>query len=346
MIVQATPIRRRQLLAAAAAAVVAPVVRAQTRPERTRLVIAVPGKGSFPWLPLVVAEEMGYLRAEGLDVELAEHESHARALAAVQSGAADLLASGFDTALTQHARGQPLESLVLLGRAPQVAVGVSVRSMPNYASPADLRGRRIGVPPATSWSGLVAAQVLTRAGVRPADVQYVGVGAPAALVALRSGQVEAVSHTDPLMTQLEQRSEVKIIGDTRTLKGTLEMFGGPMPSACIAGPPEFVQRHPGTCQALVHALVHALKWLQTAGPSDIIKTVPEPYLLGDRALYLAAFANVRETISTDGLLPEEGARTALRALAGWEPTIRPERIELARTYTNDFARKAKDRFKA
>jgi len=31
-----------------------------------------------------------------------------------------------------------------------------------------------------------------------------------------------------------------------------------------------------------------------SGPSDIIKTVPEAYLLGDRALYLAAFNKVRE----------------------------------------------------
>ena len=40
--------------------------------------------------------------------------------------------------------------------------------------------------------------------------------------------------------------------------------------------------------------------LQTAGPSDIVKTVPEGYLLGDRAVYLAAFDKVREAISTDG----------------------------------------------
>jgi len=36
-------------------------------------------------------------------------------------------------------------------------------------------------------------------------------------------------------------------------------------------------------------MVHALKWLQTAGPSDLIKTVPENHFQGDRALYLAAF---------------------------------------------------------
>ena len=81
-------------------------------------------------------------------------------------------------------------------------------------------------------------------------------------------------------------------------------------------------------------------------PSDIIKTVPEGYLLGDRALYLASFNKVREAIALDGMIPDEGARTALRALASFEPSVKADKVELAKTYTNEFARRAKDRYKA
>ena len=109
---------------------------------------------------------------------------------------------------------------------------------------------------------------------------------------------------------------------------------------------EFVQKHPNTCQAMANAIVHGLKWLQTAGPSDIIKTVPEAYLLGDRALYLASFNKVREAISLDGLLPEEGAKTALRALASFDTAIKADKIDLGKTYTNEFARRAKEKYKA
>jgi NitT/TauT family transport system substrate-binding protein len=163
---------------------------------------------------------------------------------------------------------------------------------------------------------------------------------------MRAGQIDAISNVDPVMTLLEQRGEVKIIGDTRTLKGTLEVFGGPMPAGCLLAPVEFIARHPATAQALANAVVHALKWLQTAGPSDIIKTVPESHMFGDRALYLNAFNKVREALSLDGLMSDDGARTALKALASMDAAIRPEKIELARTYTNQFARRAKDRFKA
>ena len=69
-------------------------------------------------------------------------------------------------------------------------------------------------------------------------------------------------------------------------------------------------------------MVHALKWLQTAGPSDIIKAVPESYMLGDRGLYLAAFNKVRDALAVDGLMPEAGPSTALRSLALVDELVR------------------------
>ena len=118
-----------------------------------------------------------------------------------------------------------------------------------------------------------------------------------------------------------------------------------MPAGCLYAPAEFIQKNPNTTQALTNAMVRALKWLQQAGPSDIVKTVPESYLLGDRALYLAAWTNVREAISPDGLLPEAGAETALRTLQTFDPSLQGKPIDLSKTYTNEFVRKALDKLK-
>jgi NitT/TauT family transport system substrate-binding protein len=73
--------------------------------------------------------------------------------------------------------------------------------------------------------------------------------------------------------------------------------------------------------------------------------VPEAYLLGDRALYLASFEKLRESISPDGILSPEGARTALRALSAFDPGVAAARFDLARSYTNLFATRAKERFR-
>jgi NitT/TauT family transport system substrate-binding protein len=194
---------------------------------------------------------------------------------------------------------------------------------------------------------MMANLILSRAGLNAGDVSFIEVGTVAgALTAFRSGQIDAMSNVDPVMTMLEQKGDIRIISDTRTLKGTLEVFGGPMPAACLYAPMEFLQKNPNTAQALANAIVHGLKWLQTAGPSDIIKAVPESYLLGDRALYLASFNKVRESIALDGLFPEDGGKTALRALRSFDATLKADKIDLSRTFTNQFARRAKDRFKA
>jgi NitT/TauT family transport system substrate-binding protein len=336
------------LVASAAAAMVAvPALRAQARVEKSRLSLAAGGRASFYCLPLTIAEQLGYFRAEGLEVEITDMVGGARALQALVGGSADIVSGAYEHTIHMQAKNQFLSAFVLQGRAPQIAFGVSTRSMAGYRSVADLRGRKIGVSAPGSSTNMVANVVLARAGLRAADVSYVGVGTAAgALAALRSGQVDALCNIDPVMTMLEQKGEVKIVADTRTLKGTQDVFGGPMPASCLYAQAEFVQKNPNTCQALANAIVHSLKWLQTAGPSDIIKTVPDSHLLGDRALYLASFNKVREAISLDGMVPEEGARTALKALAGLDPSVKAEKVDLARTYTNDFARRAKDKFKA
>jgi NitT/TauT family transport system substrate-binding protein len=333
------------VLVAASAAF--PALRAQTRLEKPRIAIAVGGKAAFYYLPLTIAEQLGFFKAEGLEVEISDFSGGARALQAVVGGSADVVSGAYEHTINLQSKSQFFQSFVLQGRAPQIAMGISTKAMPGYQSLADLKGKKIGVTAPGSSTNMMANLLLSRVGLKASDVSYIGVGTSAgALAALRSGQIDAMSNIDPVMTMLEQKGEVKIVSDTRTLKGTLDVFGGPMPAACLYAPLDFIQKNPNTTQALANAIVHSLKWLQTAGPSDIIKTVPEAYLLGDRALYLASFNKVREAISLDGMLPEDGAKTALKALASFDPSVKPEKIDLAKTFTNEFARKAKEKFKA
>lgn len=333
--------------ALAAAMLGLPALAADPKPEKSKVAIAVGGKASFYYLPLTIAEQLGYFKAEGLDVEISDFAGGARALQAVVGGSADVVSGAYEHTINLQNKGQMFQAFVLQGRAPQIALGVSSKTMANYRTVADLRGKKIGVTAPGSSTNMMANLVLSRAGLKAGDVSFIGVGTSAgALTALRSGQIDAICNIDPVMTMLEQKGDVRIVFDTRTLKGTREVFGGAMPAGCLYAPMEFVQKNPVTAQALTNAMVHALKWLQTAGPSDIIKTVPESYLLGDRGLYLASFEKVREALALDGLFPEDGGRTALRALASFDSTLKAEKIDLSKTWTNQFAARAKARYKA
>jgi NitT/TauT family transport system substrate-binding protein len=341
-------INRRRVLAAAAMAasvLAGPSGAAGPRADKSKVHLVVGGQTSFHHLPLVLADQLGYFRSEGLSVEITDAGNPARALQLMADGGFDVCAGPYEHTLMLQGRGQLHQAFVVQARTPQVAFGLSTRG--SVREIADLRGKRIGLAQAGTVDAMVATQVLTRAGLRPDEVSLIELGpSNSAATAVRSGVVDALSHFDPVMTLLEQRGEVKILADTRTSRGTLELFGALLPSSCLHATTEFVQKNPAICQALTHAVVHALKWLQTAGPGDLIKTVPDHYFQGDRALYLASFMKVRGSLSPDGLMPADGAQAALQALLMLNPALRVDRTGLLRSYTNEFARKAKDRFKA
>jgi len=213
--------------------------------------------------------------------------------------------------------------------------------MPNYKSVADLKGKKIGVTAPGSSTNVMANFVLAKAGLKPSDVSIIGVGAGnGAVAAMRSGQVDAMSNLDPVVSLLTRRNDLKIISDTRIVAEADKVFGGPMPAGCLYVPQGFIDKHPRTTQALATAIVRANQWIQKAGPGDIIKTVPENYLLGDRAVYIDAFLAAKGALSPDGMFPEKGPDTAYRALASIDPEIAKFTPDLQAVYTNDFVKAA------
>lgn len=302
----------------------------------------------FRHLPLTLAQQLDFFAPEGLDVVVQAFASDALALQAMHEGAADVCAIDFEQILRQSQTGAAsAQCFVVQGRAAQAALGVSMRALPRFKELTDLRGHQVGVSALGTQSHTVACLALVQAGVVPDAVSFVAVGeGERAKAALRSGRVQALCHGDPLMTLLEQSGDVRIVGDARTLSGGQALFGGSVPGGCLVAPPAFLQKRAAEAQALSHGIVHALKWLQTAGPADLVKAMPAGSLGKDRSLYLSAFARARETLSPDGMMPANGPATALRALVLAEPEVSLARRDLARTFTQEFAQKSKLKFSA
>ena len=124
---------RRQLLAAAAAVgagvgllALAPgahsqvIKTAQTapqaplqRPEKPRLTLAVGGRNLLYYLPLTIAETLGYFKAEGLEVTIADFAGGSRALQALIGGSADVVSGAFEHTINMQLKGQRLRAFVL-----------------------------------------------------------------------------------------------------------------------------------------------------------------------------------------------------------------------------------------
>jgi NitT/TauT family transport system substrate-binding protein len=337
-------LNRRQLLAGAAFLAPGLTTYAQAL-EKPKTTIAVGGKNLLYYLPLTIAEQRGYFKSEGLDVTIVDFAGGARALQAVVGGSADVVSGAFEHTVNMQHKGQRMRAFVLQGRAPQIVLGVNPKTMANYKTVADLKGKKIGVTAPGSSTNVMVNFILAKAGLKPADVSIIGVGAGnGAVAAMRSGQIDAISNLDPVITLLQRSGDLKIVSDTRVLAESDRVFGGPMPAACLYAPQAFVDKNPNTAQAMANAIVRANKWIQGAGPSDIINNVPESYLLGDRAVYIDAFLAAKSALSPDGLFPDKGPETAFRALASIDKEIADAKLDLAAVFTNDFARKANAKY--
>lgn len=319
---------------------------AQGALEKKDVHIAVGGKASLYYLPLTIAEQLGYFKDEGLNVNISDFAGGSQALRAVVGGSADVVSGAYEHTLNMQPKGQYLQCFVQQGRAPQIAIGISKNLAKSYKSPNDLKGLKIGVSAPGSSTHMIVNHLISTGGLKPSDVSIIGVGLGAAAVtALKTGQIDAVSNTDPVMTKLELDGDVKIIADTRTLRGTEQVLGGPMPAGCLYAPVDFIRKNPNTVQALTNAIVRADKWIHSASPQDVLRTVPETYLLGDKALYLFSFNKVKEAISPDGVISDVGARTALKVIPTFNPEVKAKEIRLELTYTNEFVKRANAKYK-
>ena len=337
--------KRRHLLACGVLAATLPYWAHAQALEKSKVTVAVGGKNLLYYLPLTIAEQLGYFKAEGLDVTIVDFAGGSRALQAVVGGSADVVSGAFEHTVNMQFKGQRMRAFVLQGAAPQIVLGINPKTMAGFKTIADLKGKKVGVTAPGSSTNVMLNFVLAKAGLKPSDVSVIGVGAGnGAVAAMRAGQIDAMSNLDPVITLLQRSGDLKIISDTRVVAESEKVFGGPMPAACMYAMQTFINSNPNTTQALANAIVRADKWIQKAGAADIIKTVPESFLMGDRAVYIDAFLAAKGALSPDGMIPDKGAQTAFRALASVDDQLAAAKLDLNAVYTNDFVKKANAKY--
>lgn len=307
--------------------------------EKPKIVIGVGGKSLLYYLPLTVAEKKGYFKEQGLDAEIIDFAGGSKSLQALIGGSVDVVAGAYEHTIQMQAKGQAIRATIELGRFPGIVI--AVRKDVKYERPADLKGLKIGVTAPGSSTNMLAKFFLAKNGLSPDDAAWIGVGGSAsAVAAVRNGQVDGVSHLEPVITMLEQSGDIKIVADTRTEEGARALFGAENPAAVIYAKTDFIDANPNTMQAIVNAEYKALQWMKTASPEDVASVVPENYLLGDRKLYMAAFQASRASYSQTGVIEAAGMKSAYDMLARFTPELQGAKIDLPATFDDRFVKKA------
>jgi NitT/TauT family transport system substrate-binding protein len=309
-------------------------------PEKRKVNVATASLG-LPYLPLIIAQQRKYFAEEGIEVEIAAFAGGSKALQSLMGGSSDVASGAYSNTLTMAAKGQRLKNFVVQVRYPALTIAVAKRVADRYKSPADLKGMKIGVSAPGSSTHMIVSHLLSKGGLTSNDVSIIGVGTSAgAVAAIEKGEIDAIINSDPVMTKLEADGVIKIIAETRTRKGTEDLFGGPYPEAGLYATADFIAKNPNTIQALTNAIVRAELWMQTATIDDVAKNVPAEYMLGDKELYLSSYRKMHEAHAPDGQITKEGAQIVLNVLAAFLPEVKAANIKVEDTYDNRFVENA------
>ena len=328
------------IVAAVAMALLTPA-GAQDKPEMPKLRLAVGGKSAIFYLPLSITERLGYFREAGLDVEIADVQSGARALQSLVGGSAEIGVGTFDHTIQMQSKGQPIVAVAQYGRYPGFVLGTIASKSIAYRGPRSLKGLRIGVTSPGSSTHIMAADMLVRSGLKVDDASFVGTGVTStAVAAARRAEIDAIVSSDPMISLMQREDLVNVVADTRTPEGTQAVYGGPYPGGVVYTSPDFIAKNPHTVQALVSAFVRALKWMAVHSAEDVAKTVPEEYALGNRDVYLTALAASRAMYSPDGRFVPGAVESAYQVLKVFDPSVASATVDLSKTYTGTFVERA------
>jgi NitT/TauT family transport system substrate-binding protein len=311
--------------------------------EKAKVVIAVSGPpAQMYFLPVVLAKRLGFFDSAGVNVELQHFNAGSKALESVLGGSADIVAGAYENTVRMQAKGQSMQSVVLFGRYPQNVLGISKEQAANYKSPADLKGKTIGITGPGSATQTFLNLILANAGLQPSDVTTITVGAGAVAVAAmkRPGELYAISNLDLAITELTMAGDIVVAVDSRTAEGTRAVYGGDYASGSLYAPSAFLTGNPKTVQAIANAMVRTLKWMAAATSDEIIAKVPADFYQNNQAVYRQALQNNLPSFSRDGLMPSEAPDNVLKALVKFDPVIAKADIKMSATYDNRFVEKA------
>ena len=327
---------------AAVVALLLPALAAHAQaPEKKDVKLGVGGAPSLYYLPLAIADRLGFFKEQGLTVEVADFKGGSQALQALVGGSADVVTGAYEHTLRMQAKAQDVRAVIELGRNPGIVLAVKKDRAEKIKTVADLKGAKIGVTAPGSSTNMMVWYLMAKAGLTKDDASYVGVGTGAAgIAAIKKGEIDAISNIDPVSAKLEADGDVVVLAETRSNAGTIKVFGGSMAAASLYMRGDFIDKNPNTVQALTNAFYKALKWLEKATPEQIADAVPPEYLLGDRALYIAAVKACLECYSRTGVIaPDVQART-LDFLQQFDAEMKTAKFDLGKTFDGRFVAKA------
>ena len=290
------------------------------------------------YLPAALADRLGYFKEQGLDVQLSSDTSGVNAEDGLLTGNVQGVVGFYDHTIDLQSKGKFVQAVVQFSQAPGEAVIVSTRRGANIRSAADFRGHAFGVTGLGSSTHLLMTYLGLSQGVKGNEMGIAAVGSGNSFsAALREGRIDGGMTTEPTLSRLLKSGDARLLIDLRTPAQASAELGGVYPAACLYMSAPWINTHRDEVQRLVNAFVKALRFIDSHSAQEIAALLPVEYLAGDRALYIGPLQQSKSMFTADGVMPPAGPANVLRVMRLADRGVLNKPIDLARTFTTEFA---------
>lgn len=324
-------------IAGATAVALACTAMAASAQAAEKISIMVGGINKIIYLPAKLTEQLGYFKQEGLDVQLLSEPAGVNAENEMIAGAVQGVVGFYDHSIDLQSKGKEIESVVQFAKVPGEVELVSTKEAGAIKSPADFKGKTLGVTGLGSSTDFLTQYMAAKSGLKQGDYSLLGVGAGNTFIAaMQQGRIAAGMTSDPTAAQMLSTGQAKVLVDLRTEQGTRAALGGVYPAACLYMPNAWVNSHKEEVTKLARAFVKTLQYIHTHTAEQVADQMPADYYGGNKALYVQALKASLPMFTADGRMPDGGPQTVLQVLSTFKPAVKAAHIDLSKTYTTAF----------
>jgi NitT/TauT family transport system substrate-binding protein len=315
-------------------------------PSFAEKLVVAEGAHIIGYSPVYIAQDQGYFKDAGLEVEIVLSHGSAQAVAAAVGGSADLTLATASDMLNAVAHGRQLRMILGITNQPQLLLTVSPKLLEKAnvtpASPvADraraLKGARLGISTPGSMTDEVLRTILKIGGLDPdRDVSIIAMGGDGApmLAALQHGNIDGFVLSPPAGNEAQAKKYGAILvnlmaGDVDKYRSMLFQIGAAVPSTlekrkpaltaflrAIARAQELIAKHPDEAEASARKAFPSIDpdvfnaAFSAAAPSFL----PNPSIPVASLEKAIAFSPLAGKASAADVLDEGPARDAMTAV--------------------------------
>lgn len=173
-------------------------------PQLKKLTLAMPvTPPNLVHIPPYLAKDLGYYKEEGLDVSIISFEGGVGSLRIALAGQADIAMTSGDPPIIAIAKGATIK--LVYSSAPRLEAVLTVQG--DIKDVKELKGRKIGIQEPNGFADIFSRRALAKAGLKPADAQFISTSTAGRVPALITGQVDTgVMHVEQAARAIKRKA--------------------------------------------------------------------------------------------------------------------------------------------